>query len=98
MVVKACVCTAGVLQFQSKHGYQQARWKVSGEAAEIGLGGEDDDGAMERGGEDHVALRSCCVVFIYLCNPASPAFYEQKSCLTADCPLKKQVCLTIIRR
>lgn len=55
MMVKACVCTAGVLQFQSKHGYQQARWKVSGETAEIGLGGEDDDGVMERGGEDHAA-------------------------------------------
>ncbi|CAM6075661.1 unnamed protein product [Sphagnum tenellum] len=39
----------------SKHGYQQARWKVSGEAAETGLGGEDDDGVTERAGEDHAA-------------------------------------------
>ncbi|CAK9274729.1 unnamed protein product [Sphagnum jensenii] len=44
-----------LLRRTSKHGYQQARWKVSGEAAEIGLGGEDDDGVMERGGEDHAA-------------------------------------------
>jgi hypothetical protein len=70
------------LWFQNKHGNQHGRWKGSGEGAEMGLGGEDDDKAQGKGGEDHGAqqvdqtdevctkwsLRTwSCFVFFKLC-------------------------------
>ncbi|CAK9232973.1 unnamed protein product [Sphagnum jensenii] len=44
-----------LLRRTNKHGNQHVRWKGSGEGAEMGLGGEDDDKAQGKGGEDHGA-------------------------------------------